>query len=91
MLHSSNYTLNLTLKSPKAGMPNSNCHAGRIISLNVENIVSGLQMKKYPIFLSVLTVLFSDHTVSIEGFEYFYHLKSKNCTFGRILVILCVV
>ncbi len=58
-------------------MSNSNCCAGHIISLNVEKLVSGPQMKKYPIFLSVLTVLFSDHTVSIDGFEYFDHFKSK--------------
>jgi hypothetical protein len=35
----------------------------------LKKIISGPQMKKNPIFLSVLTVLFSDHTVSIEGFE----------------------
>ncbi len=61
--------------SISAGMSNSNCFAGRIVSLNVEKIVSGPQMKNYPIFLSVLTVLFSDHTVSIEGFEHFDHFK----------------
>jgi hypothetical protein len=77
----------------KPGMSNSNsnCCAARIISLNVEKIVSGPQMKKYPIFLSVLTALFSDQTVSIEGFEYFDHFKSKKRRFGEILVILCVI
>jgi hypothetical protein len=43
-------------------------------------------MKKYPLFISVFTVLFTEHTVS--GFEYFDHFKSKNRRFGRPFYVL---
>ncbi len=75
----------------RADMSNSNCCASRTISLNVEKIVSGPQIKKYLMFFFVLKLCFSYNSVSIEGFEYFDHLKPKNCIFGVILVIFCVI
>jgi hypothetical protein len=60
------------------GMSNTNCCAGRIISLNAEKIVKEPQIKKYPMFLSVLKAFLYADLVFFEGFKYFDLLKPKN-------------
>jgi hypothetical protein len=70
-------------------MSNSNCCAGHTISLNVEKIVSGPQIKKNLMFLFVLKHCFSYNSVSIERFEYFDHFKPKIFIFGNSGHFLC--